>query len=398
MSIQRDIAKLPESNLKGYGSLIGLGYDTLVETFNLDVDAPFWELMGELKKLAQEGDARGGDIQYIGLGDEGMQIKSHGGRSGTPFILRHPDFDIDFRSPKTEWNVTVRYSSVGLWQYGVDGMRDRVIKALLTVCNPRDKKGDRWAQISSAHFAFDFYSPKFSQEMTPNIFAHFICHSSSKKQVNFKFYQGSAWGRSGYFETFTLGHKRNLEVQIYDKGKEITEASGKDWMIKVWESEGYCPPDDMKFKDVWRLELRFGKEFLDSRNIKSVEEFDRQIDKICVEAIYSKRLTQDNGDARIRRRPLHPLWKMAAIAVGSPEKMLALGKVDTRCKDEKINILRKNIAGTMRGLQYLEFDRVERKDFQALAHSIVDEIFMDKNHHEKVQKIMRKHQFTGQAK
>lgn len=385
--------------MKGYGSLIAAGYDTLVESFNLTPDHAFWDMLGEYKKLAQEGDIRGGDVRHVGLGVEKMEIQSYGGRKGTPYILKNPDFDIDLRSPKTEWNVTVRYSSVGLWQYGADVLRDRVRKALLTVFKERKDKSERWSQVSSVHFAFDFYSPKFTQEMNPEIFSKFICHSSSKKHVNFKLKNFvSAWGRAGYFETVTLGNKKNLEVQVYDKGKEIKEASGKEWMIKLWEREGYCPPKEKKLKDVWRLELRFGKEYLNNRNLKDFEDFDRQLEKICIEAIYTKRLTQDNGDSRIRRRPLHPLWRMAALAIGAPEKMLALGKVDTMAKKEKIAMLKKQSAGLDRNIMVLENDRADREDFIVFAEQKKKDIFMDSMHLDKVEKLKRRNFFKDQAR
>ena len=397
---KREIAKLPASNLKGYGSLIGIGYDTVVETFNLDVDEQFWDLLAFEKKKAMDGDERGKDVSNIGLGREGMQMQSHGGRQGVMFILTSPDFDVDFRSTKTHWNVSVRYSAAGLWQFGVEELRRRAHEALLAVCKPRCLEGDSWQQISSVHFAFDFYSPRFSGDMTPAIFSQFIAHSSSKKKTDFafQFEKGSAWGRAGYLETFTIGSKANLQVQVYDKGKEIREASGKEWMAKVWEQQGYYPPDNKKFKDVWRLELRFGKQFLKKRNIKTFEDFDRQLEEICIEGITPKRLTQDNGDARIRRRPLHPLWAMSAHALGSPERMLAIGAQETMAREEKARMLEKQMAGTQRSLMFLRNHSVDEADFIEVARNVHKTIFEDPQHQEKCEKIARRYQNIGKAR
>lgn len=402
LDCQRNIKNLPASNCAGYGTLIGMGYDTVVETFNADVSPELWARLDHQKKLAQAGDERGKDVAAFGLGSVAMQIKSHGGRRGTPFILTCPDFDIDFRSPKTQWNISVRYSAAGLWQYGVDALRERAHKAILSECSPRSEGNNRWVQVSSVHYAFDFYSPKFSADMTPAIFSQFICHSSSKKRTDFKFKNfserhGSAWGRAGYLETFTLGSRANLEVQVYDKGKEIVEASGKEWMLKVWENEGYYPPDDKKYKNVWRLELRYGKEYLDARDIKDFEDFDRMLPEICAEGIYTKRLTQDNGD-RIRRRPLHPLWAMAAIAIGSPETMPAIGKQDTSAREEKARQLEKQMAGLARNVLYLRENRVDTVDMVVLARSMHETIFEDDKHQEKVEKIERRYTNIGRAR
>ena len=93
-----------------------------------------------------------------------------------------------------------------------------------------------------------------------------MAHSSVKRRA--EGHEKTMIGRQGV-ETFTIGSKRGLQIQVYDKGLEITEVSGKEWMLDIWhkvEAE-----IDHRPKDVWRLEVRMGREFLKERNVREPE-------------------------------------------------------------------------------------------------------------------------------
>lgn len=351
--MNRTVPQVKTTDWKGFATFLGAGFDTLVESFDMVQTDEARDRFEQAKLAAQMRSKSGSEVVTMNFGGEALQVSSHGGR-GAIFIASCPDFVIDLRSPSMDFNITVRYSAAGIWQYGVAQMRERVHKMLLNEFHPKDEGGREWVKISSAHICFDFYSPRFTGEMTPEIISRMVCHSSSKKHINFKI-EGSAWGRAGYLETVTMGNKKSVEVQVYDKGKEITEISGKEWMVKAWEREGYYPPEDKKFKDIWRLELRFGKEFLKDRNINSFDDFTRSLDKIAAEALYTKRLTVQQGkrkkrlgDSNLRRRPLHPLWSCALASAGSAVRMLPIGRQITMSGEAYCEMLDKQAAGIVR--------------------------------------------------
>ena len=395
----RALPSIKKTGIKGYANLLASGFDTIVETFNMAMPD---ELLFRLKK-AKEGalarDARKTAIVSLNFGGEELQIRAHGGR-GAIFILDHPDFSMDIRSEKTDWNISIRYSSCGLWQYGVKSMRERVSKMLLQECFPKTDGNLRWAQLSCAHVAFDFYSEAFTSEMRPEILGRFVSHSSSKKHMNFEFKpeKGSAWGRAGYLETVTLGNKKTVEVQVYNKGKEITEVSGKTWMYKVWEREGYYPPEDQKAVNVWRLEVRFGKDYLDNRNIKTFENFSASLPEVIAEALFSKRLTIKNEDINIRRRPLHPLWAMAWDNSGAANKMLPIGKQLEKSGDVYFQMMRAQNAGLQRAMAQLSYGCSEEEDMMEMARMANDHAKNDKDHDLKSDKVSERYKHLHVAR
>lgn len=368
----------------------------MVETFNAVVPDELIDRLSVAKKEAQERGERGKDVVTVPFGGEAMQIASHGAR-GTLFILRHPDFSVDMRSPRTEWNITVRYSAAGIWQHGMDELRRRVHAMITSECYPKAENGVEWVQISSAHIAFDFYSPDFTAEMKPEIISRIVCHSSSKKHINFSV-KGSAWGRADYLETVTIGNKKSVEVQVYDKGKEITEISGKEWMLKVWEQNGYYPPDDKKLKDVWRLEVRIGKEFLNDRNIKTYEDFNKNISEILTEALKTKRLTAQSDDSNIRRRPLHELWTMALQRAGLAVRMLPIGRQISMSGQALSEMLDKQAAGIIRAKTVLEVGDAEADDMMVMAHRTWQTAKDDKHHDMKTERSRERYKYVSVAR
>lgn len=401
--MNRNLPNIKSSIEKGYAAFLAAGFDTLVESFNMAMPDELIVRLQMAKERAADQDKRGKGVTAISIGGETMQIKARGGSQGTMWVAHSPDFEIDIRSPKTEWNISVRYSAAGLWQYGVDELRQRVTKLLLNECYPitedEKTKGKNWRQISSAHIAFDFYSPKFTEEMRPEIISRFVCHSSSKKHLNFSFSQkGSAWGRADYLETVTVGSKKTIEVQLYDKGKEITEVSGKSWMFSVWQQNGYLPPDSKKAKDVWRLEIRFGKDFLNNRDIKTFEDFDREADKLIAEALFSKRLTAKSTDPNMRRRPLHQLFAIAHEKSGAIRKMLPIGKTSTLSDDQRYEILKQQAAGITRRMSVLKVGDADDEDVQVTAQRIYQHAVDDPEHEKKTAAIQEKTIFKNTAR
>lgn len=381
----RNVPKLPQSFVSDYARYLGCGFDTIVETFNTVMPDGLISRLENSKKAAQAADERGDAMVSLDFGGEELQIASHGGR-GTMFILSCPDFSVDIRSPKTDWNISVRYSAAGLWQYGSEKLRARVHAMLIQAVNPIDNERG-WITLSSAHVAFDFFSPRMTADMKPEMLNNLVAHSESKNHVNFKM-PGSAWGRARGLETITVGKKNNVEVQIYDKGKEITDLSGKDWMLKHWRNEPEYVPEVAKLKHIWRLELRFGKKFLKDRRVDTFEDFKRNLSEIVAEAIYTKRLTWNNRDTNFRRRPLHPIWSRALDEAGAAVHMLPIGRQIEMSGEAYAAMMRQNAAGCARAAIVAQKGTCETaSEFITFAVQAGREGFEDPLHDKKVAKL-----------
>jgi hypothetical protein len=106
----------------------------------------------------------------------------------------------------------------------------------------------------------------------------------------------------------SIGSKSALQVELYDKSKEISDTNGKTWFYALW-ARGH---DGQLFdRDVWRLEIRMSGDYLKERNVRRSHELMAQRGELIREAVTKKRLTvPSTSDAQRWRWPLHPLWSV----------------------------------------------------------------------------------------
>lgn len=395
----RHLPNIPLAEIEGYARLLAKGWDGFKETFKVDVGERLIEQLEVARREARDDDMEAAEVMF---GGECMKLWLSGAR-GTLFVLENDDFRVLIKPPKFKWCVSVEYTAAGLWEYGLDALRERAIKAVVKECPPLcsyEEIADtvNWQRVSRADFAFDFYSPEFSKDMRPALLDRIVCPSPVKKDmegtIGFK-----AHGRGIYLETVTIGKKDSLQIQIYDKGKEITEASGKTWMFELWEREGYYPPEDRKAKDVWRMEIRFGGEFLKDRGILTIEDLYDVLPALLTEAIYTRRLTVESVKDKNRWRwAMHPLYVAALREVGeSIMFMLPLGRRQTETAQAMADSARKSIAGQLRTLTVLLVGDLD----EGSARRYVDEIYKimlnDPDGRKKVERARLRYMHVGEA-
>lgn len=335
---------------------------------------------------AEDGDTVGIPFE---LGDEILHMRPHGAKGGVRWVLSGADFLLMIRSPKMEWCLTVRYLAAGLWQHGVEDLRNRVAMAFWA--EEKHNYDQVRCRASRADFAFDFYSPAFSSEFTPALAANVVTHSSTK--VRQKLLAGT-YSRGGMGETLTIGSKVGLEVEVYDKTKEIREASGKDWMHTIWAEklDGEVPEND-----VWRLEIRMGKEFLRDRDCWHYSDITRCLPELLAEALYTRRLAAPRGgDTNRARWPLHPLWTLAYQARGAGH-MLPLGRQISMKRSHLQKQLRKQVAGTLIAAGVLARGQAGREELETLAHEAVSMALADDARAQKVERARERYRFVDEA-
>ncbi len=346
---------------KDYARLIGFGLDTLEETYNLELDLDVLETLEAAKKRAFENQDQ--TPVSVRVGDEDFQIVGYGGQGGVVYIMGNESFLVRIR-PKKDWPISLRYTSGGLWGEGYAALKKRALN-LMVALSPHKYGhilGGIDERIKRADVAFDFYSEKFSDEMKNRggaLYNDIVAHSSVKRKLE----------GAGSVQTITIGSKQRLEVQLYDKGREIKEHSGKTWMFDLWEREGWTRPSDGKAKDVWRLECRFGKEFLRDRKIITTYEFLGAQKELVAEAIFERRLTKQNRDANRARWPLHPLWYIAAQK-NSGEMMMPIGRRITMRRKALSQMLLAQAAGIMRARSVLNSDHFDDRDVENLSKQV----------------------------
>ena len=385
----RDLPQIPFCDVpSGYGVILAQGFDTWQETWRCEIPDRQWRVLEGLQAQARDHDDGAG--VPVRWGNEVLQMRPHGAKGGVRFVLGNDDLLFMVRSPKNEWTVTVRFLAAGLWEHGHEKLAARAANAVQGFGLTLNMLSDE-ARIGRVDFCFDIYSPQFSKEFQPGLSQAVVCHSSTKSKE--KLLAGTH-ARGGKGETLTIGMKKALEVEVYDKIKEITEASGKAWMYEVWAQalHGEIPESD-----VWRLEVRMGKDFLRTRGIICPHHVIDHLDELIAEALITRRLTRPKKRDKNRRRwPMHPLWVMAfnAREAGS---MRPLGRQITTRREALEQMIVKQVAGTLRSVGVLRETDADETELTRIARQAVEEALTDPKHGHKIERAKERYRNIDEA-
>ncbi len=377
----------------GYAALLGHNWDTIQECFNLNVSDELEARLEAGKVRAQSRfDDQGDKFEF---GGKTFQIQPKGTK-GKSWVLSNDDFIIMFGRGAKDWKVSVRYLAAGLWEYGFEALKVKILTILLRECKPEGKEVvieniKTWQRLSRADYAFDFYAPEFSKEMERgNIREKLVLPSGVKGGLVFD---------SNKDETLTLGMNRTgLQIQVYDKGKEITDISGKTWMYTVWEREGFYPPEDQKAKHIWRVEIRFGKEFFKDRGILLFEELEENLQFLLCEALFKRRIGEPDRDSNKARWALHPLWAATYEASGLAGRYCPIGRQSTLSAQAKLEIMKKGLAGTVRAAVILKVGDYDDLSATNMAYQSLCEMEDDKRHQTMIEKVKERYRYEGDAR
>ena len=325
----------------------------------------------------------------------GHKFKAHatGAKGGVRYRLESDDVELLISTPKREWPISVRYLSAGLWEHGLKKLRSDVFEALAPYTRWRFSDCIR---VTRVDYCFDFFSPPFAAEFRPSLAENVVIHSSTKSQLVAKL---DLWSRGPHGETLTIGTKKGLQVQLYDKTLEITERSGKEWLYDVWkEALGFDPWGAQRPRNVYRLECRFTKEFLKQRNIRRPHEFMTKLPELVSEALYTRKLASPcPSDSHRHRWPLHPFWS-EAIRQFKAEGMLPIGRKVVGRRDVLLRNTEKAIAGNLRSASVLQDGRYDKSNVIQLAERAFDLIETDPRHAQKVEMARSRYSDVDEAK
>lgn len=359
---------------EGYAELLSSGIDTWAEAWNYQLAEEFYSRLNKAQKDARALDPVSGQAVTIRIGGEDLQVAPYGAK-GAPYWCQNEYLQIAFGPPSMEWNVRVRYLAKGLWCVGLSPLRKRVYELMQSIGRPRE--GGELERVSRFDYAIDFHAPSFTGEMVPEIVRRFVAPGQSKWAV---------YGRGNEAETARVGKLPYLQLEVYNKGIEITEVSGKDWMRAIW---GYAPHDPLT--DIWRIEVRFGKAFLKDRNIRTVPDVYSNLAELVSGAIVDRRLTAGRESGRARRDDMHPLWYMAWQAAGGAREAPAVGRLATMRREKLRETIMASMAGTFRTLAVLNDGAYDGATVRALADEIIEGIEAHPFHEKNIDRAMERY-------
>lgn len=392
MITKKEIPNISFSEIKkDYAKFLSCGYDTIQESFNVTITAEWAERLFNLRFQAEKNKEK---VSFVIFSEE-LQMSVTGSK-GFSYCVGNDDFLFLLRNPSgnvPDWQVTVRYLSAGLWEHGYQVLKERVLKVLKYLCYAPNSED--WQRVTRCDFCFDFYSPAFAAEMVPEICKGIVGTNKTKQQIcGNTFFEETAtgfsgWMKAGRVETLTIGSRGSLQVSVYDKTREITEASGKTWFYKIWGKEYK--------KDVYRVEIRMCRDWLKDRNIKTMEEIEENREYLINEALIRRRLAVPGTDSNRSRWKLHPLWTLCYEINGNQTEVLTIGRQLTGKKKYLEKILEKSIAGCIRSLVVLKGGEWDDEAYIVAMRDINNQLFNDPQRKAKERNAKERYKYIGEA-
>lgn len=368
--------------------LLAHGVDTWVETYNLDIPEGHWLAWKQYQDEARKGAGHDGDGgRAFEFGHRIYRMRPFGG-GGCAFIIEGADCTLSIRPEGMRWNVSARFSSHALWTRGLMGCLDDLDADFSAAKIKRVEESGTSSRCSRLDYAFDFHCERFTREARPDILSRFVLPGGCKAAI-----YTSGNGSSCRVETIRVGKLPGLQLEIYDKGREIVEVSGKSWMRRAWRLEESAPLDD-----IWRIEVRFGSEFFKARHdLRRSDNVILALPFIVAGGLYDRRLTA-GSKTRARRAQPHPLFEIARHAVGNPEFTPKTDDRPTLSRADLRGVIQAQIAGLVRADSVLAHSEYSDDHARVMAARAEEIIAADRSHAAKTDRVRERYRWLDKGK
>lgn len=318
--------------------LLHSNFDTIEISFQGALPEPILQQLSEARERAQNEKS---DV-FIELGEEkipvmvaetgarGYKYRFDTGKDGETWFIAHSN-------NIKNWNIRVSIKSLTLALYGYNGAKAAMMEKLIALkalgpsrydsaLNDNDSAIDTakigansptnsansvintpLERISRVDYCFDIIMGQ-SFEPDPK---QFIAHQRAKKHV---------YGVEGEIQNYSslngdkvytirVGSMPNRQVTIYNKTKEII-ASRKSYWWDIWGLKEKSFKET--FKQIWRVEVRAGREELNKWGLKRFKDFDEKIGDVIAGILKAIRYTKPlKSDLNRGRWPNHPIWDIS---------------------------------------------------------------------------------------
>lgn len=307
--------------------LIHNNFDALDVSFQGAFTMRILDQLEEAKERAQQ--EHGEVVVEIGDNNTPIMIAESGSKGGYRYRFNTGhDGEIWFVKRNNridQWNIRVSVSSLALNLYGYEGVKERLLNKLNkwgVKGEPREGSNTPLERISRFDYCFDFI---IDQEFEP-IPSHFVAHHRVKKHVygedGLKTYHSLTGDK---INTVRLGEMPGRQVVLYNKTKELN-SSGKKYWWDIWDIDRQSLKQS--FKEIWRVEIRAGKDELNKWNLRVFKDFEDKAGDVVAEILKAMRYTELlKDDANRSRWPMHPIW---GISLKTSIKALAPYRSNTK--------------------------------------------------------------------
>lgn len=282
------------------------GFDGLDVSFTACLAPDALRILREAKSRAEKV-TRPVVVQF-GPGGFALELAETGARGGYKFRGNSGHLGgtwfIKDRSVPEAGNIRVSIHSETLAIHGLQRTQDHIRAELARMGATFTDES-----VSRVDFAMDFMMHSYDK-MDP---AKFVCHARThirEHAINTSDHNPDemivSWtGRR--VTSVTIGKMPGRQVIIYDKRAEAI-SKGKDHWFDIWKIPKF---DDTK--QIWRVEVRFGKTFLSERaRIFTFQDLGESIRKEILSTLNAIRYTcRISESTNVTRASLDPLWHAA---------------------------------------------------------------------------------------
>lgn len=262
------------------------------------------------------------------------------------------------------WNLRASVHSLALAQYGYEGVKGQLLAFLDDICAFGQGDDLPSERVSRFDFCVDIATPFFQP-----VLDHFVCHSRMTKEM-YHGLEGQTVARGRRVETVMIGKMPGRQVILYDKTREIIKHEKPYW----WDFWGL---DKRTFPgEVWRIEVRVGKEELDTWNVRSFGHLEHVAAYLILSTLDAIRYTVPTNDSEPCRWPDHPLWSIAReaaeTALATYSSVVTRGKVLEILRTEAVEHFRSLFPGLLASYGHLRGFRAE--DMPAIIAMVGNEV------------------------
>jgi hypothetical protein len=360
--------------------LIHQGFDSFYVTFQGIFPEHIRRQLEIAKKQAQDENKE----VLIFLGDKKIPVHVFESGLSGGFAFRFstgPDREnwaIADNNKSQKWNIRVQVTSLSLMLYGYEIAKNNILEFLKQI----EAQGilenfGLLERISRFDYCFDFESDDFA--INPKCI---VAHSRMKRH----FIGGEELiSRNKNIEYVRIGNMPGRSIVFYNKRKEvILKRKEEYWGIWGIEKEGFN-------KEIWRVEIRAGKDELNSFNLRTFEDFEKKAGDVLLNIANSIRYVKlNNQDKNVARWKNKEFWddllnalKKDLFKYSSNAKR---GEIITTLRNKKIeeylnlitSLIPPYMAITERGINEISAVFNELKDIMESEYIISPYILEDK--------------------
>lgn len=329
--------------------IVHSGYDGLTIAYMGALPARALMQLDDAKAKAKE---LGAEVTAK-IGNLSASVKGYGtnANQGYSYLFKAGDLSISWAVKKSQdnaqWNLRAVVSAGLLATMGLQGARDR-LSADLKAMGAKVIKESVGRVDYCTDIQMDAEGTKLRDrfQLDP---MNFVAHARTSRTTDYAQADESdkndevirVFGRR-HVETVTLGKMPGRQVQVYNKRAEAVKFQKSDWFA-IWDKDKKTCPN------IWRVEVRLGKDYLRQWNIETLDDVVDSIGDLFKDSLCAVRYVQGTDISNISRAKNHELWDVACAAFDKAHEANISGIVRGRLieikRSDALRMFEQQLAG-----------------------------------------------------